>query len=168
MDLGINESTLDGNLDFLSALDTDTNVTLSITDGDDSLESGSLTGLGLLLDGEDAHDLIRELGLGVGEESIDDWGFLDWDGVSVNFFEGDDVSVFDESTKLGKWSPLFFVSSSSTWAASTATSSSSATSSSITKSSATSAASSSFATFGWDALSSWGDWSFCWSFRHLY
>jgi len=47
--LGVNESTLDGNLDFLSALDTNTNVTLSISASNNSLESGSLTGLGLLL-----------------------------------------------------------------------------------------------------------------------
>jgi len=79
VDLGIKEGTFDGNLDFLSALDTNTNVTLSITDSNDSLESGSLTGLGLLLDGEDAHDLIGEDSLGFFKKGIDDWGFLDWD-----------------------------------------------------------------------------------------
>jgi len=35
VELGINESTLDGNLDFLGNLDTNTNVTSSITDGND-------------------------------------------------------------------------------------------------------------------------------------
>jgi hypothetical protein len=48
-ELGINKGTLDGNLDFLSDFDTDTDVSVSITDSADSLESGSLTGLGLLL-----------------------------------------------------------------------------------------------------------------------
>jgi hypothetical protein len=167
MDLGINESTLDGNLDFLGNLDTNTNVTLSITNGDNSLESSSLTSLGLLLDREDAHDLIGELGLGVGEESIDDWGFLDWDGVSVNFFKRDDMSVLDKSSELGKWSPLFFGTSSSTWATSAASSTSTTsitTSSSVTKSSAASAASSSFTAFGW-GWSAFGCWSnSSWSF----
>jgi hypothetical protein len=49
-ELSSNEGTLDGNLDFLSELDTKTDVTILITDGNDGLESGSLTGLGLLLD----------------------------------------------------------------------------------------------------------------------
>jgi len=47
--LGSHQSTLNGNLDFLSGLDSNTNVTLSVTTSNDSLESGSLTGLGLLL-----------------------------------------------------------------------------------------------------------------------
>jgi hypothetical protein len=48
--LGIKKGTLDGDLNFLGDLDTDTDVTLSVTDSNDCLESGSLTGLGLLLD----------------------------------------------------------------------------------------------------------------------
>ena len=93
--LSINESTLDGNLHFLGDLDTNTNVSLSVSASNDSLESGSLTGLGLLLDGEDAHDLVGELVLDVGEESINDWAFLDWDGVGVDFFERVDLSGLD-------------------------------------------------------------------------
>jgi hypothetical protein len=57
--LSSNESTLDGNLDFLGELDTETDVTVLITDGNDGLESGSLTGLGLLLDRHDLHGLVR-------------------------------------------------------------------------------------------------------------
>jgi len=48
--LGVDQSTLDGNLDFLGNLDSETNVTLSISTGNNSLESSSLSGLGLLLD----------------------------------------------------------------------------------------------------------------------
>lgn len=129
VDLGIEEGTLDGNLDLLGALDTDTNVTLSVTDGNDGLESGSLTGLGLLLDGEDAHDLIGELGLGVGNESVDDWGFLDWDGVGVDLLEGLDLSVLDESSEFGEWSPFFLHASSSTWSTSTTSATTAAASS---------------------------------------
>jgi hypothetical protein len=161
VELGINEGTLDGNLDFLGALDTNTNMTLSVTDSDNSLESSSLTSLGLLLHGQDAHDFIGKLGFVVSEESINDWGFLDWDGVSVNFFQGFDVSVFDESSKLGKWSPFFLWSSSTTtWSSSsTSTASSAEASSSIATSIATSAASAA-STFSWGSLS-WS-WSCCW------
>lgn len=38
---------------FLGGLDTQTNVALGVTNDDDGLESGSLTGTGLLLDGLD-------------------------------------------------------------------------------------------------------------------
>jgi hypothetical protein len=93
--LGAYKSTLDSNLDFLGQFDSETDVALSVSNSDDSLESGSLSSLGLLLDGKDAHDLIGELVLGVGDKSVNNWCFLDWDGVSVNFFEGLDLSSLD-------------------------------------------------------------------------
>lgn len=93
--LGIHKSSLNGNLDLLSDLDTDTNVTLSVTACYNSLESSSLTGLGLLLDGENAHDLVGELVLDVGEKSLCDLVFLDGDGESVNFFERFNLAEFD-------------------------------------------------------------------------
>jgi len=138
--LGGDESALNGNLDFLADLDTDTNVTLSITASDDSLESGSLTSLGLLLDGKDAHDLVGELGLVVSEKSLNDGGFLDGDGVSVNLLEGSDVAVLNESTELGEGSPLL----SGTAAAEAATGTTSTTT--TTGASATSLATSTGAT----------------------
>lgn len=138
VNLGIDQGTLDGNLNFLGALDTNTNVTSLITGGNNSLESSSLTGLGLLLDGEDAHDLIRELGLLVGEESINDGGFLDGDGVSVNLLEGSDVAVLHESTELGEGSPLLSstAATEASGSATTATGTTSAASASVTTGSA--------------------------------
>jgi len=65
----INDSTLDSTLDFLGDLNTETQVTFTITDQDNSLESGSLTGGGHLLDGLDLHDFFLKLVL---EESVDD------------------------------------------------------------------------------------------------
>jgi hypothetical protein len=59
-----NQGSLDGNLDFLGDLDSETDVTIEISDGNNSLESGSLTGLGLFLDGHNLHDFIREFFLG--------------------------------------------------------------------------------------------------------
>ena len=43
----------DGGGDFLRALDTETDVTLEVTDRDERLEARALTGTGLLLDGLD-------------------------------------------------------------------------------------------------------------------
>ena len=143
--LGIEESTLDGNLDFFADLDTNADVTLSVTTSDDSLESGSLTGLGLLLDGKDAHDLIRELSLGVLDELISDLVFLDGDGVGVNLLEGSDVSGFDESTELGERVPDLFT------AATEASGSSATTTAASSSTSATTGTESSSTTF----LSSW-------------
>lgn len=51
--LGVSNSTLDSTLNFLSNLPTETNVSVAVTDDDETFESGSLTGLGLLLDGGD-------------------------------------------------------------------------------------------------------------------
>jgi len=135
--LGVNEGALDGNLDFLANLDADTDVAHAVTASDDSLEAGALTGLGLLLDGEDAHDLVGKGGLGISEESLDNGGLLDGDGVRVNFLEGADVTVLNESTELGKRSPLL----SSATAETTGSAATASTTAAVTATSTTTAAS---------------------------
>ena len=60
-ELGGNESALDGNLNFLSDLNAKTDMARHITDADNSLKAGALTGLGLLLDGDNFHDIVLEL-----------------------------------------------------------------------------------------------------------
>ena len=52
-ELGNDNGSTDGSSDFLRGLDTETNVTLGVTDNDDGLKAGTLTGTGLLLDGLD-------------------------------------------------------------------------------------------------------------------
>jgi hypothetical protein len=76
--LGTDQSTLDGNLDFLGKFDAETDVSTVITSNNDGLETGSLTSLGLLLNGDDLHDLITELLVGCLDEMVDNGGFLDW------------------------------------------------------------------------------------------
>ncbi len=56
-ELGGDDSTSDSGGYFLGALDTETDVSVKVTDGNESLESSSLTGRGLLLNGSDVHDL---------------------------------------------------------------------------------------------------------------
>lgn len=52
-ELGDGDGSTDSGSDFLGGLDTETDVTLGVTDDDDGLEAGTLTGTGLLLDGFD-------------------------------------------------------------------------------------------------------------------
>jgi len=160
VDLSIEKSALNGDLDFLSDLDTNTDVTLSVTSGDDSLESSSLSSLGLLLDGKNAHDLIGKLVFDVRDKSVNDWCLLDWDGVSVNFFEGKDVTSLNESSELGKWSPVFLESTSTSASSSEATSSSSATSVAASSSASSEASITTF--WCWSSFSWGSSWSLIW------
>ena len=52
-ELGDDDGGADSSSDFLGGLDTETDVTLGVTDDNDGLEAGTLTGTGLLLDGFD-------------------------------------------------------------------------------------------------------------------
>jgi len=80
-ELGEDDGRADGVRDFFRALDSESNVSVAIADNNGSLESGSLTGSGLLLDGLDLEDLVLELG---SEKVLDDFGLLDWEREGVN------------------------------------------------------------------------------------
>lgn len=113
VELGVNEGSLDGELDFLSQLHSEADVAVEVSDGDDGLKSGSLTGLGLLLDGDDLHDFVGELLVLDFEEGINDLGLLDGKSVVVDLFKGLDFLGLDESSEFGKRSPVLVISSSS-------------------------------------------------------
>lgn len=111
--LGDDDGSLDGGSNFLGGLDTQTNVTVGVTNDDNSLHSGSLTGSGLLLDRSDLHDLVLQLW----EQLVDDLVLLDRQRVQVDLLDGGDLTGLDQSTKLGDWGPaLLLISSSSSWA----------------------------------------------------
>lgn len=57
-EFGDDDGGTDGGCDFFGGLDTETNVTLTVTDDNDGLESGTLTGTGLLLDRFDLHRIL--------------------------------------------------------------------------------------------------------------
>merc|ERR1711971_1241613 len=61
-------------VDLLGALHTETNMTVVISNGDESLEPCPLTGPGLLLDGHDLENLILESG---SNEHVDDLVLFD-------------------------------------------------------------------------------------------
>lgn len=58
--LGDDDGGADGGSDFLGGLDTETDVAVGVTNEDDSLEAGTLTGTGLLLDRLDLWWEIRQ------------------------------------------------------------------------------------------------------------
>lgn len=100
--LGEDDGAADGGGDFLRALDTETDVTVEVTDGDEGLETGALTGLGLLLDGHNLHDLVLE----VREEEVDDLVLLDGEREEVDLLHGLDLSVLHETTEFGDGNPV--------------------------------------------------------------
>lgn len=53
--LGDDDSSADGGGNLLGGLDAETDVPLRVTNDDDGLETGTLTGTGLLLDGLDLY-----------------------------------------------------------------------------------------------------------------
>lgn len=123
-----------GRCHFLGRLDTEANVAFRVTDDDDGLEPGSLTGSRLLLDGLDLHvwerlsdqdqdtgeaigswpspnaaSHLHDLVLELGEEEVDDLVLLDGERVQVNFLHALDLASLDEPPKLRDRLPFLLV-----------------------------------------------------------
>jgi len=116
-EFGEDDGSSDGGSDFLGALDSETDVTVAVSDDDKGLESGSLTCPGLFLNWHDLHHLILQSW----EEVVDDLVLLDWQWVEVDLFDGLDLSGLDQSSELGHWDPLLLTIVLSTTASSTTT-----------------------------------------------
>jgi len=82
-EFSLDDGSSDGGGNFLSAFNSKTNVSISVSDDDVGLESGSLTGTGLLLDRGNLHNFILQFGA---KEPINDLVFLDWERKEVDFF----------------------------------------------------------------------------------
>jgi hypothetical protein len=104
-ELSEDDTTTNSSSNFLGTLDTQTDMTVFITNDNESLETGTLTSSGLLLNRHDLHDLISELG----EEIIDDLILLDRKREEVDFFDRLDLVSLDETTKLGDRNPFVLV-----------------------------------------------------------
>ena len=61
-ELGEDDGAPDGGGHLLGALNSEPNVSVVVSDGDEGLEPGPLTGTGLLLDGHDLQDLVLKGG----------------------------------------------------------------------------------------------------------
>jgi len=134
-ELGEDDGTTDGGGNFLGALDTETDVTVRVTNDDESLETGTLSSTGLFLDRHDLHHLV----LKVRQEVVDDLVFLDGEREKVNLFDGLDLAVLHETTELGARNPflLFVLTSASTSTAATSSTSATSAASESTTSTAT-------------------------------
>jgi hypothetical protein len=101
-ELGKDDGTTDSGGNFLGALDTKTDVAIGVTDDNESLEAGALTGTGLLLDRHDLHDLILQLG----KEVVNNLVLLDGKGEKVDFLDSLDLTILNKATKLGNGNPF--------------------------------------------------------------
>ena len=117
--LGIDDASSNGSGNFLSALETQSDMTIPISNSDIALESSTLSCSGLLLYGHDLHHLV----LDARAEVIDDLVLLDREGEEEDLLDALDLPVLHQSSQLGHWYPLVLVTS--------AVSASSTTSSSI-------------------------------------
>ena len=118
-ELGEDDGTSNGGSDLLGALDSQSDVSVEISNRDESLESSSLSGASLLLDGHDLHDLIcacrqsqrarasreGERTLELGAKDVDDLVLFDGEGEEVDLLDGLDLSVLYESSELGNGNP---------------------------------------------------------------
>jgi len=111
----MNDGTTDSSSNFLSALQSETNVSITITNSNVGLETSSLTGSGLLLNRHDLHDFITKRS---SQKMVNNLEFLDWKRVQEDFFNGLNFAILYQTTKLGDWSPFilitFFTSSTAT------------------------------------------------------
>merc|ERR1719203_1949734 len=120
---------------LLAALDSQPDVAVVVSDGDESLEPCPLSGPGLLLHGHDLQHLVLQGGT---DEHVDDLELLDGHGEEIDLLERLDLAVLDETSELGDWDPLLLLltsSSASTASAATTSTVSSTTASSISESS---------------------------------
>ena len=105
-ELGNDDGGADSSSDFLGGLDSETNMSFTVADNNDSLEPGTLAGTSLLLDGFNLfppkpnslapnlanrilyHDFneryLHNLVLQLGQEEVDDLILLDWQRVEVD------------------------------------------------------------------------------------
>ena len=96
------DSTTNGCCDFLRALDTQTDMAIEIANSNECLESRTLSGTGLLLNGHDLHDLVFKFW----EEGVDDLVLLDRKREEVDFFHRFDLSILHETAKFCDGNPL--------------------------------------------------------------
>merc|ERR1719168_404958 len=144
-ELGEGDGTTDGSGHLLAALNAKTNVSVVVTNSDESLESGSLTGSGLLLNRHDLQNLILEGGT---KEVINDLELFDGQREEVDLLKKLDLSVLDQTAELGDGHPLLiFLATATSTSASTAT-----TATTVSATSSSSKTTSETTTIGWSSV----------------
>ena len=95
-ELGENDGSSNSGSDFLCALDSESEMAVKVSNGDESLEAGTLTGTGLLLDGHDLHNFVLELG----KQEVDDLVLLDGEREQIDLLNGFNISGANQATEL--------------------------------------------------------------------
>jgi hypothetical protein len=131
--LGSSDSTTDGGGNLRGALDSKSQVTGGITDGNEGLETSTLTSRRLLLHRHDLHDLILKLVL---QEEINDFGLLDGKRKEKDLLDGSNLLFLYQTSELGDGSPNVLLVAATTTSSSSASTASSATASATESSSA--------------------------------
>jgi len=110
VELGVGDSSLNGSLNFLSNLPAETNVSVGVTNDDETFKSGSLTSASLLLDRGDLENFFGKLVLRIsGEEVVNNFRLLDGCSELEDVIEGSDLAVLHESSELGSGLPVSLV-----------------------------------------------------------
>merc|ERR1719422_887545 len=110
-------------------------MTVVVSNGNKSLESGSLTSSGLLLDRHDLQNLILE---SRSNEAVNDLVLFDGERVEVDLLQTLDLSILYQTSQFGDCDPvLLFLATSSTSATTASTSPASISESSTETSSIT-------------------------------
>jgi hypothetical protein len=76
---------------FFGAFNTESNVSVLVSNNNECLESGSLTCTGLFLDRHNFHDFIFENG--GREKPVNNLGFFDRERMKVDFFDEFDLAI---------------------------------------------------------------------------
>merc|ERR1719193_1741742 len=97
---------MDGRGNFLAALHTKPDVAIVVADGNESLEPGSLSSPGLLLDRHDLQNLVLE---GRSKEEVNDLMLLDGERKEVDLLQGLDLAILHQAAKLGHWDPFLLL-----------------------------------------------------------
>ena len=99
--LGGNDGTANGIRNFLGTLNSETNVSVVVSDNDKRLEAGALTSASLLLNGHDLGNLVLQLR----QKGLDNLVLLDGQRKQVHSLERLDQARLDETAQLGDGHP---------------------------------------------------------------
>merc|ERR1719158_1661258 len=118
------------------------NVSIVVTNSNESLEPSPLTSPGLLLHGHDLQYLVLQ---GRSDEHVDNLVLFNWEREKVNFLQALDLPILHKTAKLGHRNPILLFLPPSTTPSTTSSSSSAP----ITKSSSET---STITTSGWSTV----------------
>lgn len=102
-----NDCSTDGCSNFFTAFNSQTNMSIAVSDSDECLEACTLTSTCLFLDRHDLQDFITQW---ASQEEINDFELFDWQWVEINLFQWADLSVTDQTSQFSDWNPFFLIS----------------------------------------------------------